>query len=99
MTYDKSLFTALIPFSKDKGKCVYDKFIEWANDVKTNAALKQAITSFSDCLKRYIQEEKYEYATAMLILFSFLNSDAFYLNPESVKLIFVKPIINDVNMV
>ena len=71
-----------LAINKGKGKCVYDKFIEWANDVKTNAALKQAITSFSDCLKRYIQEEKYEYATAMLMLFSFLNSDAFYLNDK-----------------
>ena len=44
--------------------------------------LKEGITVYSECLKNYIQDEKYEYALAMLILFSFLNSDVFYLNDK-----------------
>ena len=34
----------------------------------------------------YIQEKKYKYAMAMLIHFSFLNSDIFYLNDKFNKL-------------
>jgi len=65
-----------------KENCVYAKFIDWANGEKNNKYLQKSILTFSACLKRYIQEEKYEYAMAMLILFSFLNSDVFYLNDK-----------------
>lgn len=71
-----------LSINKEKENCVYNKFLEWANDAKTSSALKQSLLSFSACLKRYIHEEKYEYAMAMLILFSFLNSDVFYLNDK-----------------
>ena len=75
----------LVVYEK-QGNCIYAKFVDWANDEKTNAFLKQSILTFSECLKRYIQEKKYEYAMAMLILFSFLNSDVFYLNDKFNKL-------------
>lgn len=64
----------------DNENGVIKDFSSLLSMVNTSEWIKNGVCDFVYCFKSFLSEHNYESAFAMLILFSFLNTEVFYLN-------------------